>query len=265
MPSAEIPLFAYDFLNPKGTNSIEVDLHESKGTFYFDDTGKGGDTVITLKIPDTEVFGFIYLELAEETRRILQDIVTAMNLNLERSGLTREINLLDRAEVNYTEEELEKIDRTYADVGLGIEASMDEEDVLNTFSELRKFDRYSYNTKDLKKINLIKALKLYDNSIDNFDRYTQHMSLYMALEHVALYDGSEKYGEELDKEMNKITGIKKKHFSRIRKLYNRQKHPDRNQGDMNKSRQVLKEMELHTRSLRSCLNEALKARINNLI
>lgn len=262
MPSAKIPLFAYDFLNPTGTNTMEVELTNTEGKFRFEDTGEWGKTVITLSIPDTEEFGFVHREIDKETQQILQDLVTAVNLNSEKAAMSRQLSPLDSAEVEYTEEELEELgNRTYAEIGIGATVEVDEKAVIDVFNSLRTFDRFSFSSPGFKRVNLIKALNLYDNAVDSVNRYSQHMSLYMALEHLALRDGTYAKNDELDRKMSSVTGIAKKHFRKIRRLYNRQKHPDTRKSDIQKSIQILEHKNLHTRAMRKGLNHALKAEI----
>lgn len=272
MPSAKVPIYAYDLLNPTKTASIEIEMTNTMGHFYFEDedTGEFKDTTITLYIPDTKELGFIRGRLDEKTQQCLYDLLTAINLNLEESAMTKSMGFIESADFEYTDEELEAMEESYfGDLGLRVTDSIDETEVLKTYEDLRKFNRYSYSNQSSKeKINVIKALELYDNALSSVHKYTQHMLLYMALEHAVLYKESSKVqGTDLDEKMGKVTSINKSQFKNtIRTLYNRQKHPDRNQKDVKKSLRILEnDKELYTHSLNRVLSQAIINRVQSLI
>jgi len=270
MPSAKVPIWAYHLLNPNTTSSVEIEVTNSLGYFYFEDedTGNFLDSTITLCIPDTEELGFVYCERDEETQACLHDLITAINLNLEKVGITNRVGFIEEPNVEYAEKEIESLEeRRYAKVGAGLSDSIDEKVVIETFEILQEFDRRSFDSQSSKeRINIIKALELYDNALSSPNRYTQHMLLYMALEHAVLYkENSKVSGDDLDEKMERVTGIDKVRFAdTIRTLYNRQKHPDRTRADVKRSLRILGNKELYTEALNRVLSEAIRDRVKVL-
>lgn len=259
MPSAKVTISAYEIMNPHLSSDVDVSMIDEKGNFQLQKKDEGYRPKYIIEIPDTTDFDFIYR--GDDAESSIQNLLTALNLNLEKVAFTRHISEKDYEQIDYTEKEKEEYDiGPHARVGTAIEVDVSEESVIDTFHKLGDLDRFDVNTPTVKEMNLIKAVSLYETAIEYSNKFEQHMMLYMTMETACLYDGNYHNGAVLDQKMSSLSGIAEKHIRKWRRLYNRQKHVDTDRSDVAKSKDVM-QTPSHVRDFRIAANRVLHKRL----
>lgn len=259
MPSAKVTISAYEIMNPHLSSDVDVSLVDKKAKFQLRKQDEGYRPKYILDIPDTTNFDFIFR--GDDAETSIQDLMTAINLNLERVAFTRHISEKEYEQIDYTEKEKEEYDiGTFARMGTAIEVDLSEESVIDAFDKLASLDRFDLNTLTVKEMNLIKAVSLYETAIESSNKFVQHMMFYMTMETACLYDGNYLSGAVLDQKMSNLSGIAEKHIRQWRRLYNRQKHVDTDPSDVAKTKDVM-ENPSHVRDFRIAANRVLLKRL----
>ena len=258
MPSAELKVYGYNFFNPVSTSSMNIEFNESQGKFDINNLDEFSNW-IKIEIPDTTEFNFEDRETNKENpTNMIQNLITAINLNLDSGAITRFPNEFEEVSIEFHDDE----ERLYLDTGIGASDSLDEDDVIETFSDLVNLDRNNLNSRTKKEMNLIKSLLLFDKAMDVKDRFSEHMLLYMSLENAVLHNSSDgESGEDLDEKMSNATGINESKFKTWRRLYNRQKHSDHSTSDVKKSVKAIQSRDTHVVGLKRGVSKAIKDRI----
>lgn len=261
MPAAEIEISAYEFMNLHLSNDIDIDMVDECGEFKIErksDDFMPYTTQYVIKIPDTTSFGFIY---RDDANSALQNLITALNLNSERAAFIRQTLEKDTISIDYSEEEIEKYDiGTYGEMGSRIEIEISKSDVFNTYSNLKSLNRFSLDNPDIKEMNTIKSILLYETAIESSNTFIQHMMMYMSIETACLYDGNYLSGPALDSKMSKLTHLNEDYIKKWRDLYNRQKHVDTKSSHIRKTMEVI-QSPMSVEKLRKAANQILKKRL----
>lgn len=259
MPSAKVTISAYGITNPHLSSDVDVSLVDKNGKFYLTKQDKGYRPKYVLDIPDTTDFDFIYR--GEDAETSIQNLITAINLNLKKVAFTRHISDKEYEHIDYTEKEKEEYDiGLFGRMGIIQEADVSKESVIDTFDKIASLDRFNLNTPTVKEMNLIKAVSLYETAIESSNKFIQHMMFYMTMETACLYDGNYLKGAVLDQKMSNLSGIAEKHIRQWRRLYNRQKHVDTDQSDVEKTKNVM-ENPSGVKDFRSAANQVLHKRL----
>ena len=260
MPSAKIPISAYDIMNPHISSDVDISMIDKKGKFQLKKDEEGYRPKYILEIADTTDFDFIYKGKDAETS--IQNLLIALNLNLETVVFTRHISNKHYEQIDYTEKDKEEYDDIDTNVRYTLVTKQDlsEKSVIDTFEDLARLNRFDLNNPTIKNMNLIKAIFLYEAAMESSNRFVQHMMLYMTMETACLYDGNYKSGSELDQKMSRISGISKKEISKWRRNYNRQKHVDTDQSDVTQTKDII-EKSRYVRDFRIAANQVLNKRM----
>jgi hypothetical protein len=237
-------------MSPDIKSDVDLEIVNEQGVFSFKKLDKGRfRSVYEVSIPDTEELGFVKREEAGER---IQDLITSINLTMTGATITRHIMESEGWNIQYTEEEEERydIDRVNsATPTQSMSQRLGEELVLEIYDMMKSLNRFKPQGRNVEESNLVKSLILFDNALQQVDRDIQEMLLYMSVEVSTLIDGRQKKGKGLDKLMSKVTQsyepIDESHFTNWRRsLVNRQKHPDRDSGDVSKSEKIFEKLDL---------------------
>lgn len=257
MASAEIEISFYEFMNPHLKTDISVETKDDIGKFSIEKAVDKYRPIYRLELHDLSEFG---IDLESEhvsnraaINRVVQDMITAINLTTLTGVATRQITRIDGPSIDYTDQEKERIgEQRHAEMKSNPNQPISEEAVFNVFQMLEDLEREhelgSSNLhllsssssgepmnlenfvehKDIPKkaeINLLKALNVFDGAMNSIDKSIQHLLLFIALE-TATNVKEEKEGKELEKAMSDTSGLDQKYIEQWRELYKRQKHAD---------------------------------------
>lgn len=260
MPSARITVSAYGILNPQLSFDLDLSITDNEGKFLLKKENEGYRPEYTLEIPNTTDFDFTHK--GEDAETSIQNLLTAINLNLEEVVFTRHTYDKDHEKIDYTEQEKEEYDHIDSTVRYlwSSETDLSENSVIRTFDKLNGLDRFNLNNPTIKEMNLIKAVSLYENAIGYSNRFAQHAMLYMTMETACLYDGDDLCGSDLDQRMSNLSGIAEADIEEWRERYNRQKHVDRDRSDVATTQDLI-ERSHNARKFRKGANQILHKRL----
>jgi hypothetical protein len=247
-------------LNPQLQFDLDLSITDKEGEFLLKKENVSYRPEYTLEIPNTTDFDFTHN--GEDAEKSIQNLLTAINLNLKKVAFTRHIYDRYHEKVTYTEQEKEEydhIDTTVRYHGRS-EVDLSEKSVIQTFDKLNELNRFDLNNPTIKEMNLIKAVSLYENAVGYSNRFAQHAMLYMAMETACLYDGDYVTGSDLDQRMSNLSGIAEADIKKWRNRYNRQKHVDQNSSDVAKTQDIIENPQ-NTRKFRKGANQILHHRL----
>jgi hypothetical protein len=216
----------------------------------------------------------------EVVEAFVDNLVLSMNLNLKHAVLSiikGEIPTLDvrlqpesrvvvketpRGKVIEVEEILFIHDSVY--VMIRFTEEVDEESVLSIFTLINKL--YSDQVTDrLKANNLKKALADYKGAMKVFDRLMIFKELFNSLEKAANWDGINRTGEALDKEVSTITDVQQSEVEKWRRFYNRTKHVDREPKEANEFISGIMNLHSFLEPLRVATNKIIIDRLKKTV
>lgn len=289
MPSATTEISYYNFMNPYHSSHIEVEFEGKIGKFDLEKVEDGYRSTYELHIPDTEEFGFVRREDADQA---IQDLLTAINLRCISGAAVRPKCVVDTPQIDYTEEELDEYDigTTVGHVGTGISQPIPEKAIFETFQQIRELDREhiiprstvhivggsgesdgpvsvekflgNLDSPNIEEVNLRKALLAYDGAMEAFDKSIQHLLLFAALETAADVEGDDLWNADLEDAISEASDVDREYIEQWRNIYHRQKHADRKPDEIRESLAGLTSKGLNLHGMRKASIRAITSSLH---
>lgn len=274
-------LFAYEFINPPAHDrqfNIELKITNSRGILRLTKESTGFQTSYLLEILKPTEIGFTTTE-SSVLNKDLKNLLLAFNL-----ALSRIVFITTKSEFVKVNTELQPVapwstveqneNQTIADLNGHVSISnsvsimggtsedVDEDLVIKIFKNIQSVKRFSIQTNTAVKIvNLSKAFNEYENSISSFDRLVMFKHLFNAIELSTNWDGKNREGDDLDKEISEISGISQSDAKYWREFYNRTKHVDRTPTDITNTVQGMENLSSLLGPVRECTRKILYDRL----
>lgn len=275
-------IYAHSLVNPPSLSSgcdVDLILRKSRGQIHLAKEETNFQTKYLLTVYNPFSLGLTSYS-QEVVEAFVDNLVLSMNLNLKHTVLSiikGEIPTLDvklqpesrvivketpRGKVIEVEEILFIHDSVY--VMIRFTEEVDEESVLSIFTLINKL--YSDQVTDkLKANNLKKALADYKGAMKVFDRLMIFKELFNSLEKAANWDGINRTGEALDKEVSTITDVQQSEVEKWRKFYNRTKHVDREPKEANEFTYGIMNLHSFLEPLRVATNKIIIDRLKKTV
>jgi hypothetical protein len=246
-------VYCHDLINPPAHDrDCDINLGVTKSALiqFTKETLTHAGTKYLLRIPHAEAGGFTSDEQHIVSHEF-DNLILAFNLVLERVCVTRRSSefseqstipkkVLQSANVTRTDskvfveiidENIVSHDSVHATVTHS--AEVEERAILEAFRNLQRFNMFQINeNSSLRENNLKKSLENYSNAMEENNIILKFRDLFTALELCVNIDGNEKTGPAFDDKANKLYGINLSTVSNSREFYNRVKHVDRSQTDI---------------------------------
>jgi len=275
-------IFAHSLINPPSLNSgcdVDLMLKKLQGQIHLVKEETNFQTKYLLTVYDSSTLGLTSYE-QEAIETFFDNLIHSMNFNLKRAALTvlrgeipkSDVKLQPKSQVRVEETPKGKhieitetlVIQEFIYITIKFTEEIDENSILSLFRLINKL--YSGQVADnLKANNLKKALTEYNAAMKVFDRLMIFKHLFNSLEIAANWDGVERHGEALDKEISTITGSQQKEVEKWRRLYNRTKHIDREPNQVNEFISGIMNLHYFLEPLRIATNKILIDRLKRTI
>jgi len=234
----------------------------------------------TLKINDPKSIGLHDFQ-EYDVEKFVNDMILACNLILKKAAFSRHTSdstrsVVERKKMPPPKSEVEdtpqgkKITITEivqitdsVHITAGFEDGLDENEMLELLSKIRQVKNVNVST-NLKVNDLRKSLNEYESSMSTFERLSIFKNLFSSLELSTNYDGNDRMGFDLDKEVNTITGVDTTKIEDYRKFNARTKHIDRNKQDEKEYQEGLNKLGEKIIYLREASQKTIIARLKSL-
>jgi len=217
-------IYAHSLVNPPSLISgcdVDLMLRKSRGQIHLVKEEVNFQTKYLLIVYDPLALGLTSRE-QEVAKAFIDNLVLSMNLNLKRAALSVIKGEIPRPYVEIHPKSQVIVEETpkgkfikvmepiviqeFIYITIKFAEEIDEDSILSTFTLINKLYREQVTDK-LKAHNLKKALADYKSAIEIFDRVMIFKNLFNSLEKAANWDGKDRKGHELDKEVSDITGV----------------------------------------------------------
>jgi|GEM_PF-1610271 len=214
----------------------------------------------------------------------VDDLVLSMNLNLKRVALSPlkveiskpDIKIQPENRVRVEETSKEKISefrtevfiQDFSLITINVAEEIDEGSILSIFRLINKLNLklpHPGHVDNLRASNLKKALTEYRSAMNIFDRPMIFKHLFNSLEIATNWDGIDRCGKALDKEISAITGLQQSIIKKWRRLYDRMKHTDREPKEINEFISGILNLHNSLELLRIATNKILINRLERTI
>jgi len=243
----ERPVFVHDLTNPPAEDrncDIELRVVNSKERIIFAKQNVSLQTKYLLKVPDAKSIGLTSFD-QRDVEYGTKDVVLACNLSLQRACLSTLKADLPRPEIEIKVPETPvRIEHTPEGVHILLTETMvardsvyltiltkdelDEDQAIRNLRLVRKLDRHALSTSTpIPVVNLSKALSEFESAMTVFPRLLIFKHLFNSLEFSTNWDGTDRRGVLLDKEVANVSGIQEIIAGEWRHFYDRTKHVDR--------------------------------------
>lgn len=274
-------LFAYEFINPPAHDrqfNIDLRITNSSGAFQLIKEAAGFQTGYLLEILKPTEVGFTTAENSV-LNKDLKNLVLAFNLALSRivfitikSEFAKVNTQFQPVEPWSTVEQNES--QTVAHLSehvtisdsvsmmVGTSEDIDEDLVIKIFKKIQSMKKFGIQPSSLITIvNLSKAFGEYENSITSFDRLVMFKHLFNTIELSTNWDGKNREGDDLDKEIAQISGVQQADAKDWREFYNRTKHVDRTSIDVTNTIQGIQNLPSLLGPVRECARKIIFDRL----
>jgi len=152
--------------------------------------------------------------------------------------------------------------RTTHSIYWGMKENIDEIATIATFRKIQNLKRFNYSsTTGITTVNLAKAMKEFEDAMNERDILSIFKHLYNTIELAANYDGSNDKDHSLDLKIANLTGESMVDVEKWRKWYNRTKHVDATSAEVASLLQSIGDLPLENTNVRRCANATILARL----
>lgn len=143
---------------------------------------------------------------------------------VEKKGNMYEVSLMDSIVIK---------DSIFVEIGT--KENIEEHQITHLFNKMRRSGRLDINyDSDIQLANLSRSFSEYEEAMLNFETLYKFKYLFNSLEYSINIDGKYRKDDEFDSFYESLVKVPNTKLADWRSLYNRCKHPQRNQADMNK-------------------------------
>jgi len=249
--SIETSVFVHDLTNPPAEDrscNIDLTIVGSKHRIVLTKRDVDAQTEYVLRVPVASSIGLTSLD-QRDNEQAIRDLVLALNLDLKRVCVSVVRGELSGAEVRVTPSEspvevqqtpqgLEITVREHAIVREVVHITdvtteeIDETQAIEVFQLIKKLNRHGLpGNIEPQVLNLSKALTEYENAMTVFPRLMIFKHLFNSLELSTNWNGVDRKGSSLDREVAGASGIPMTNAEKWRRFYDRSKHVDRTAKD----------------------------------
>jgi hypothetical protein len=141
-------------------------------------------------------------------------------------------------------------------------ASLEEQNVIEVFQKLQKMKRFKINRhSSIQDNNLNNSLENYENAMVDNNKISKYRHLFTALELVTDINGNDLKGSRLDNEVSMLSGVNSKSVEKWRQFYNRTKHTQKNNNDVDKYYNGENDLPDDLISIRKCVKTILLSKL----
>lgn len=259
---------------------ITLDPTNSTGLLQLDKFGGGYQTEYILRLEHPLQVGFNSADQFD-VQKDLQNLVLAMNLTLSRvcTSLSKIEFIKNNVKMKSIPSKPAKIEddgkghhtisvketillRDEAHIEMGTREKIDEPTTIAIFQRLQQIKRFDItNGSPFTLVNLAKALKEYEDAMNDVDRLTIFKHLYNTIELATNGDGGREKDDQLDQKASQLTGTPADDLRVWRELYNRTKHPDFRPDQVEKYLNGRYSLPTENVKVRACAKAAILARL----
>lgn len=245
----DFEIYCHDLINPPAHDrDCNINLDVTNTTliqFVKKRATTTAGTRYLLTIPHPGSAGFTSYERYE-----FNNFILAFNLVLERVCVTSKysnFSMLSRQDVHVT---------------VTHSARIEERTILEAFRNLQKFKMSEIKSiSSLPENNLKKSPQNYSNAMEQEHLVLKFRDLFTALEVCTNMDGDDRRNGPFDNEVSNLSGTDPNTVNRWRLLYNRVKHEDQDQKDINLLHDSEKGLSQQVTALRNVIRGILLSRL----
>jgi hypothetical protein len=174
--------------------------------------------------------------------------------HVEKKGNTYKVSLIDSIVI-----------RDSIFVEIGTKENIEEYQIAHLFNKIQRCGRLDINYgSNIQMANLSRSFSEYEEAMSNFETLYKFKYLFNSLEYSINIDGTYRKDDEFDSLYESLVKVPNTKLVDWRGLYNRCKHPQRNQADVNKYFNGIENLADYILALRNNCSDLLLQRLDEL-